>query len=362
MKKWKVWAYRAALGMIPCPEKKAQCSGDVPPDVTDILHRHHTVDGAVAIFDGKGVTGLCLYGDAQRETFYRTASISKHITAMAAWRLHEAGMIDLDADADAYLPCSLRHPVAPDVLITLRRLLSHTAGIHDGKTYLEACARPAKLSDVMRGDSHTAAFGGFEYSNLGAGIAACVLEGMLGKSFEEIMREAVFGPLRVTASFYPQTLAGDIANAYRVLPPSKKPTLDAAARQKRPLPENKPDPERHYLLSQGNLYISVPDLAKLGAELMRERYAPMRRHLADFGARDEHLSMGLSTFIVHDILPQTVYGHQGLAYGAMHGLFYDPAAQKGFALLTSGCSEARLGVLSDVNIALMRLILDGNRT
>ena len=362
MNKWKVWAYRAALEMIPCMEKPAKCTGDVPRSLPRTLHCHHAVDGAVAVFDGKGVTGLCLYGNAGEDTYFRTASISKHITAMAAWRLHEAGMIDLDADVDSYLPCPLRHPQAQDVPITLRRLLSHTAGIHDGKSYLAPCAQPMALSDVMRGDSHTETFGGFEYSNLGAGIAACALEGMLGKAFEEIMQEAVFAPLRVTASFYPQKLTGDIANAYRVLPPGKKPTLDAAARRKRPLPENAPDPERHYLLSQGNLYITAPGLAKLGSELMRERYAGMRRHLADFGPRDQHLSMGLGTFIVHDLLPQTVYGHQGLAYGAMHGLFYDPAAQRGFALLTSGCSEARLGVLSDVNIALMRLILDGNRS
>ena len=362
MKKWKVRAYRAALALMPNPRRDARCMGDLPAQTADILRRHHTLDGAVAVFDGKGVTGLCLYGNAGEDTYFRTASISKHITAMAAWRLHEAGMIDLDADVDSYLPCPLRHPKAPESPITLRRLLSHTAGIHDGSSYLTACVQPMNLSDVMQGDSHTAGFGGFEYSNLGAGIAACALEGMLGKGFEEIMQEAVFGPLRVNASFYPQKLTGDIANAYRVLPPSKRPTLDAAARRRRPLPENAPDPQRHYLLSQGNLYITAPGLAKLGSELLRERYAGMRRHLADFGIRDEHLRMGLGTFIVHDLLPQTVYGHQGLAYGAMHGLFYDPEAQKGFVLLTSGCSEARLGVLSDVNIALMRLILDGNRT
>ena len=86
----------------------------------------------------------------------------------------------------------------------------------------------------------------------------------------------------------------------------------------------------------------------------------MRRRLADFGARDGRLSMGLGTFIVHDVLPQTLYGHQGLAYGAVHGLFYDPEAARGFAVLTTGCSEAREGVLADINIALMRLILHGN--
>lgn len=362
VKKWKAIAYRAALGLFPNPRREARCTGSVPDGLAEALRKHHAVSAAVALFDRKGVTGLCLYGNVKEETFFRTASISKHITAMAAWRLHEAGIIDLDADADAHLPCSLRHPQAANTPITLRRLLSHTAGIHDGKSYAAACVNPVPLSEVMRGDSRTAGFGGFEYSNFGAGIAACALEGMMGKSFEAIMQQAVFGPLRVNASFYPQTLAGDIASSFRVLPLDKKPALDAAARRARPMPEDAPDPELHYLLSQGNLYISAPDLARLGVELLRERYASMRRRAADFGERDPRLSMGLSTFIVHGVCPQTLYGHQGLAYGAVHGLFYDPEAGKGFVLLTGGCSEARVGVLADINIAVMRLVFDGKNT
>ena len=360
--KWKARAYRLALGLTPNPRRGIANEKNVPPAIKDILRRHHTRDAVLALFDSKGVTGMLCYGDARAETVFRTASISKHITAMAAWRLHEAGRIDLDADADPYLPCSLRHPLAQETPVTLRHLLSHTAGIHDGQSYAAACANPCPLSQVMAGDAHTEAPGGFEYSNLGAGIAACALEGMLGQSFEEIMRLAVFEPLRVTASFYPQNIRGEIANAYRVLPPRKAPVLDAAARRARPLPENKPDPEHHYLLAQGNLYISAPDLARLGAELLRERYAPMRRRAADFGARDPRLSMGLSTFIVHGVCPETLYGHQGLAYGAVHGLFYDPAAGRGFALLTSGCSEAREGVLADINIAVMRQVFNGKGT
>jgi len=365
VKKWKAAVYRAALEMIPCREHALRSSGTVPDGISRILHYHHAVGAAAAFFDAGKVTGLCLYGNAapgqpvQANTVFRAASVSKHITAMAAWRLHEAGQIDLDADADAFLPCSLRHPQAPDVPITLRRLLSHTAGIHDGAAYAAACAGSVPLSRLMQGDVHTAAFGGFEYSNLGAGIAACVMEGMLGLSFERIMQQSLFAPLKVQASFYPQRIQAPLANAYRVLPPRKSPALDVQARKARPLPADIPNPEGHYLLSQGNLYIDAPNLARLGMELMHPRYAPMRKQTAAFGARDSRLGMGLGTFIVHGVTPGLLYGHQGLAYGAMHGLFYDPAAQKGFALLTSGASEARAGVLSDLNIAMIRQVFHG---
>ena len=57
------------------------------------------------------------------------------------------------------------------------------------------------------------------------------------------------------------------------------------------------------------------------------------------------------------ITPRTLYGHQGMAYGACHGLFFDVEKQKGLVFLSSGVSEARRGVLSDVNADLIRLYL-----
>lgn len=372
MEKWKAALYRALLAPLPQPVRNGQrppalyrMSAQQGERFVQIFRAHHAVGACAALFDRAGLTAVLPYGDAilgqtpvTENTVFRTASISKLVTALCAYRLYEAGQLDLDEDVNAYLPCPLRHPLSPSVPITLRRLLSHTAGLHDGSTYLSACKNNPPLDEVLRGDSFAGQPNAFEYSNLGAGIAACVLEGMLHKDFESIMQDALFSPLHVTATFYPQTVQGDIANAYRVLPPKAAPALDNQKRRARPLPERKIDPARHYLLSQGNLYISAPQLAKIGMELMRARYAPMRTPIASFGARDKCLTEGLGTFIVHapDVCAQTIYGHQGLAYGAMHGLFFDPDAGRGFALLTSGASEAREGVLSDLNKAMMRQV------
>ena len=124
------------------------------------------------------------------------------------------------------------------------------------------------------------------------------------------------------------------------------------------MPGDAPDPARHYLLSQGNLYISASDLARIAQELMRARYAPMRQPAAPFGRRDPSLTEGLGTFILRDpaLCPRMLYGHQGLAYGAVHGLFFDPESGRGFVLLTSGCSEARAHVLADINKAIIRQV------
>lgn len=369
MENWKAKMYRLSLHALPRPAYTAENAlrGEVPckDEIVRALRAQRTVGATVAFFGPKGVTGVLSAGhigkgkkEAQPDTVYRVASVTKHVTALCCWRLHEAGKINLDADVDAYLPCSLRHPKKPDLPVTLRRLISHTAGIHDGVTYNTSLYKGESLSKIMQGDSFAESPTAFEYSNLGAGIVACVLEGMLQKGFEEIVQETVFGPLKVQATFLPQKITGDLADAWRILPPGKQANYDAAARRAQPLPDLTPDPAHHYLWAQGNLCISAPDLAKIGVEMMKDRYAPLRKAVAPFGARAYNLSMGLGTFIVEDqeICPQKLYGHQGLAYGAVHGLFYDPAAQKGVVILTSGCSEARNGVLADINKAIMKKV------
>jgi hypothetical protein len=46
-----------------------------------------------------------------------------------------------------------------------------------------------------------------------------------------------------------------------------------------------------------------------------------------------------------------------MAYGAVHGLFFDPETGRGLALLTTGAGEARRGVLADLNAEMIRLFL-----
>lgn len=382
MEKWKASLYRCLLAINSPPPwlresgKIYHADAAIPEKQAEkiilALRRHRAVGAAVTLFNGQGIIGSVTYGASRikdgvpvpvtRDTAFRAASVSKHVTALAVMRLAQAGQINPDADADAFLPCSLRHPKAPELAVTLRRLLSHTAGIQDGSAYAAACQAPVPLPQLMKADCFAPEPNRFVYSNLGAGIIACVLEGMLNTDFESILQRTLFEPLAVDASFYPQKIQGEIADAYHVLPARQVavPALDNALRRARPIPDTAPDPALHYLLAQGNLYISAPNLAKIGCEAMLSRYDAMRREVVPFGKRAYNLSEGLGTFIVRDaaVCPQTVYGHQGLAYGAMHGLFYDPESRRGFALLTSGASEARDGVLSDLNKSIMKLVFN----
>lgn len=112
------------------------------------------------------------------------------MTNAAVLQLFEHGKIELDDDVSQHLPF-------PDVPITVRQLLTHTAGIEDGDAYnaSHACGDPAvSLADWIRaylqpggrfysaeqnflptgpGEAHT-------YSNLGFGLLGYLVEVVSG--------------------------------------------------------------------------------------------------------------------------------------------------------------------------------------
>ncbi|NLD34174.1 MAG: beta-lactamase family protein [Clostridiales bacterium] len=337
-----------------------------------LLRRHRCLGGVLRLFDAGGTAAEYAFGQAgpgrpaEPGMAFRVASVSKMITAACVLKLAEQGLVDLDEDVNPALPYPLRHPGAPQQAITLRQLLSHTAAINDGQAYQQGIVTGAPASQVLAGDSFCSHLPGdrWSYSNLGAGLIACVLEGKLGKSFEAIMQETLFAPLGVAASFYPQRVTGPLADAARVLPPSRSPGFDAAQRRAKPLTgADQPDPERHYTLTQGNCCLTVQGLHILMEALVRPGFlradtlTMMRRPVADFGQRSAHLKQGLGMFELNNpaISALPLYGHQGNAYGAVHAAFFEPRAGRGMIFLSYGASEARLAFLADIVADLLAL-------
>ena len=376
MKNWSL--YRVLLDFVPA-DGDVNHSDFSPAEtkrIVTVLRRNRCLGAALCLFDKDGVSGTLTFGkahlkpsvSAQPDTVFRAASISKLVTGLGAMKLKEQGKIDLDADIGEHLPSALMDAWRPERKITLRTLMTHTAGIRDSEGYNSGIGRGAPLSEILD-DAHVweGTPGQWEYSNLGAGIAGVVMEAATGVDFETLMQRTVFEPLGITATYYPQKVQGDLADAVRILPRSKTPNFNAAERRSRPLPPMEVDLERHYNLAHGNLYISAPELARLGIAAMmpgflsQESLKEMRNIAVPFGERAHNLSQGLFTFVLNEpkICERLIYGHQGMAYGAVHGLFFDPSRERGMALLTTGASEARRGVLADLNFDLMKTLWGG---
>ena len=134
------------------------------------------------------------------ETPLRVASVSKAVVAIAVMRMVEAGTLDLDSDVSRWLGWRLRNPAFSDIPITLRHLLSHTAGVVDGAGYNFPLG--TDIRDKLAAHWSSSAPGGrFAYANLNYGLVATVMEAAAGDRFDWLMTRLVLVPLGLDAGY-----------------------------------------------------------------------------------------------------------------------------------------------------------------
>ena len=151
-----------------------------------------------------------------RDTRFPLASMSKWFTAYAVLQLVQAGRLELDAPIASYLT-QWQLPAGPfdAQQVTIRRLLSHTAGLTDGLgfgDYLPSESLPS-LPETLRhprasSDSAVAiAVGrppgsGFQYSGGGYLMLQALLEDVTGMPFATWMQDSVLRPIGMHRATY----------------------------------------------------------------------------------------------------------------------------------------------------------------
>lgn len=125
------------------------------------------------------------------DSLFDIGSISKMFTAAALLRLQEQGVLSLDDPLSKHLP--LAGAAATD--ITLRHLLTHTAGTDDDHGMV-SIGHPDRDDAVRRGVAARRAAPGasFRYSNVGYSMLAAVVEEAAGEPFAGAMQRLVFKP------------------------------------------------------------------------------------------------------------------------------------------------------------------------
>lgn len=339
-------------------------------------------------FDKRGDRASGAHGLADRESGRRVrpgdpvriASISKLAVAMGVMRLVERGLLDLDRDVSVTLGWRLRNPAYPDAPITLRQLLSHTAGVRDGIDY--ALPLDARLDVAMQDgkawdDGHPpGAY--FTYSNLNFPVVAAVMEAATGERFDRIMQREVFGPLRMDACFNWTTCSPRAIRHAVIL---YRPDGSVARDDLRgvmptcpvvPARDGGCDLARYPMgrqgaafSPQGGMRISARGLARLGrvlagrkpgfltAQSLAEMTRPQWRYDGNNGDTESGLNCayGLAVHIL--ALPgrpadcrddpfgdgRMRIGHSGEAYGLRSGLWVDPATSKGVAYFVTALPD-----------------------
>jgi CubicO group peptidase (beta-lactamase class C family) len=150
-------------------------------------------------------------------------STTKAMTAAAVLRLIEAGSLDLDAPITTYLPHFRLAEDGAAERITLRHLLSHTAGLpptpRDAPSFVPP--RGEKLVDVYLSELAWARplwtpGEGWLYANDGYTLAGRIIEAVSGRSYAEYVTEEIFRPLGMDSARFAPTPQPDtdIAAAY----------------------------------------------------------------------------------------------------------------------------------------------------
>ena len=341
---------RIENGLLPAVVIKGQ-----PPAPMTISGRmaHYKVPGvSIAFFDHGQIIWTRAYGFADvaskkpvtPDTLFQAASISKPVTALAALRLVQEGKLSLDEDVNV----KLRTWKVPESeftekeKVTLRRILSHSAGltIHGFPGYAAGEPLPTVVqilngekpanTDPIRVDVVPGTL--WRYSGGGFVVLQTLLGDVTGKPFPEMMSELVLRPAGMTHSTYeqplPKNLWPEAATPYRS-------NGDPVKGGWHTYPEMAP----------AGLWTTPSDLARMAIEVQNE-YAGKSSKILDQDMARQMLTRQFGNWGLGFALESTggkpSFGHGGANEGFRCNLQAYTDSGQGLAIMTNSDSGGEL--------------------
>ena len=208
--------------------------------------------------EGYGLSNVELNVSAKPESIFQSGSVGKQFTATAVMMLVEAGKVGLEDPLTKYFPDA---PAAWKQ-VTVRELLSHTAGFTDypkdfdmRKDYTEADLLKMVEAIPLAYPPGTK----WDYSNLGFLTLGILIHKVSGQFYGDFLQQRIFKPLGMTTTriISEEDIIPNRSAGYRLVKGQLKnqqwvsPTLNTTA--------------------DGALYFSILDLAKWDAALYTEK-------------------------------------------------------------------------------------------
>jgi CubicO group peptidase (beta-lactamase class C family) len=176
-------------------------------------------DGKIAVARAYGIVDDSTKTPVTTSTLFQAGSISKPVAALGALHLVEKGVLSLDADVNAKLT-SWKVPESRFTAtekVTLRRLLSHSAGltVHGFPGYDVSRPMPTLVQVLdgvppantlpIRVDTTPGAI--WRYSGGGFTVMQQLVIDVTGQPFARYMQTEVLAPIGMTSSSYDQPLS-----------------------------------------------------------------------------------------------------------------------------------------------------------
>jgi CubicO group peptidase (beta-lactamase class C family) len=312
---------------------------------------------AIAVVDERGVVWSEGFGFADYDhrtpitpdTIFSVQSTSKTFTATAVMLAVQDGLLDLDVPITTYLPDFTVHSIFeehPERKITLRMLLSHTAGFtHEAPLGNNFDLEPVSFEEHVRTISDTwlrfPVGTGYAYSNLGISLAGYILQTVSGQSFASYVEEKLLHPLGMVNSSFDM-------DQIRINP-------NRAIGHSEPLPRV---PLEIPIVPEGGLYASANDMAKfiqfqlnrgsvngesvLNPVLLDEMYtvpAPAQ------GSREGY-GLGVARTGWYKGRNAVLFSHGGGGFGFLSDLWWLPELKIGITVLTNATTHNLQGALA----------------
>jgi CubicO group peptidase (beta-lactamase class C family) len=199
-------------------------------EIPQLMAEQNVPGLAIAVVDDEKILWTEGFGftDSDRrvsvtpDTIFSVQSMSKLFTATGVMQAVQDGLLDLDAPITTYLPDFTVNSIfeeQPERKITLRHLLSHTAGFtHEAPVGNNWDADATSFEAHIRTISDTwlrfPVGTGYAYSNLGIDLAGYILQTASGHSFADYERDHLFQPLgMVNSSFDMAVIRADAGRA-----------------------------------------------------------------------------------------------------------------------------------------------------
>jgi len=283
-------------------------------------------------------------------TIFSIQSTSKTVTATAIMMAVQQGLLDLDAPITTYVPDFTVNSLFeehPERKITLRHLLSHTAGFtHEAPVGNNADLGAVRFQDHIASISDTwlrfPVGTGFAYSNLGIDLAGNILQVLSGRPFWQYVEENLFHPLgMVNSSFDVEVIRPDTRRAIGHTGSFPRVPIEIP------------------IIPSGGLYTSADEMGRFiqfhlnrgvikGRALLEPRVLDeMYTVIFPVRGQPDGYALGVGRWRNADLNDALAFNHPGGAYGFVSYMRWYPELGIGISVLINS-ANANLSIAQDI--------------
>ncbi|MER7187958.1 serine hydrolase domain-containing protein [Streptomyces hyaluromycini] len=291
-----------ALLFAPLTAGSASSTEATDPLLSQFVSKGGAPAAALLDRDGDDVRYAAAGRGIARADRFRAGSITKTFIATVVLQLAAEHRLSLSDPVERYLPGLLRGRGVDGRRITLRALLSHTAGLADFTTVTRGAVPLTPLQAVRVSLSLPSTRPGrYAYSSTGYVVLGMVIRQVTGHSYATEVRRRIITPLRLTGTSLP--------GARTTLP---SPHGRAYAADGSDVTELDP----RVAGAAGELVTTLDDLDRFYAALLDGELLPPRRLREMLDTRAAQGAYGLGIFPVKLPCGTTVWGHNGRIAGS----------------------------------------------